>query len=286
MNPVRPPIREEPSSTICLANLWQWGYFGDPEEVAWAEIDSQGDSSRIESGIAKYQEFFGDELRIDGELGDATSTHIMQPRCSVPDFSRADASLSQWPRSCMGDITTSHRISLRGLTDQQVHAVWLDCLRLANLTSGIHLTFQRDMSTARIYADDGSTERNVLAWSYMPQNACGQRLQQRYGTRWTWSQAKFREVALHELGHALGLPHDNSRQSIMYPSAITGFQAYQPRDIAQLQRRYGPNTDEDDDDPNPPSPPGERIIHCRWTMDGRHFEVAEIPSGPGNSWGA
>ena len=55
-----------------------------------------------------------------------------------------------------------------------------------------------------------------------------------------WNKLLFYKVALHELGHALGLPHIMHDRSIMYPS-ITNQYNLSSFDIARIQSIYGEN---------------------------------------------
>ena len=47
------------------------------------------------------------------------------------------------------------------------------------------------------------------------------------------------QVALHEIGHNLGLEHSNVRNSIMYPYLLDGNDALEFDDIAGIQAMYG-----------------------------------------------
>ena len=47
------------------------------------------------------------------------------------------------------------------------------------------------------------------------------------------------QVALHEIGHNLGLEHSNERNSIMYPYLLDGNDALDTDDIAGIQALYG-----------------------------------------------
>jgi hypothetical protein len=55
------------------------------------------------------------------------------------------------------------------------------------------------------------------------------------------SRIDFRRVALHELGHVIGLDHESSEAAIMQP-AITDLYTLQPDDIAGVNALYGGNT--------------------------------------------
>ena len=65
----------------------------------------------------------------------------------------------------------------------------------------------------------------------------------------------FYQVALHELGHNLGLEHSNVRSSIMYPYLLYDNTRLHSDDIAGIQALYGrPKIDPDEPTtPNPPS---------------------------------
>ncbi|MEM6677296.1 MAG: DUF4214 domain-containing protein [Pseudomonadota bacterium] len=48
------------------------------------------------------------------------------------------------------------------------------------------------------------------------------------------------DVALHEIGHALGLGHTSNQSSIMFPARLNGQDSLYPTDVTILQRLYGP----------------------------------------------
>lgn len=71
-----------------------------------------------------------------------------------------------------------------------------------------------------------------------------------FNTRYDWSlyegprraRVDFRRVALHELGHALGLGHEETAEAIMSPK-ITDLDTLTADDIAGATRLYGPSGD-------------------------------------------
>jgi hypothetical protein len=69
-----------------------------------------------------------------------------------------------------------------------------------------------------------------------------------YDGLWDPDEPDFRRVALHELGHWLGLDHENGAAAIMQPFA-SSIDALQSDDVAGARFLYGP------DPPDPPPPP-------------------------------
>jgi len=64
-------------------------------------------------------------------------------------------------------------------------------------------------------------------------------------TKWqTLSKPPLVPVLIHEFGHSLGLRHDTTTESIMYPSFNLGEKKYKlgPNDITRIQNRYSPRT--------------------------------------------
>lgn len=59
------------------------------------------------------------------------------------------------------------------------------------------------------------------------------------GYTWSGSTSTLYQVALHELGHALGLDHSTDPQAIMYPTAQTTNPVLSLADVAGMQQLYG-----------------------------------------------
>lgn len=52
--------------------------------------------------------------------------------------------------------------------------------------------------------------------------------------------SKYRQILSHELGHVLGLDHDNDKESLMYPSVIDTSWTIQPEDIRAVRAQMMP----------------------------------------------
>lgn len=147
---------------------------------------------------------------------------VARRRCCMPELARA--SQCGWRHR---PVTASIQGSLPGLTDQQVVDTYKEALRVWNSVCNTGLVWTDSFSSANIWARcqriDGAS--GTLAWSYLIQ--CGgstvsTRLEQRYDTGERWSRDWFLEVALHEIGHALGLDHISNPKALMNPFSSAG----------------------------------------------------------------
>lgn len=170
-----------------------------------------------------------------------TGIEIRQ-RCCMPEMART--SECGWRHR---PVTASIRGSLPGLTDTQVVDVYRNALSGWNSVCNTGLVWTDNFAAANIWAEcrkiDGAS--GTLAWSYLV--PCGgstqnTRIEQRYDISERWTADWFLEVALHELGHALGLDHDTKNKSaLMYPYS-SGGRIVKPTqfEIARVLPLYGP----------------------------------------------
>ena len=113
----------------------------------------------------------------------------------------------------------------------------------------------------------------VLAYAYFPMSADfkGQ-ITAVFDLDEAWEQSvEYFKVWLHEIGHNLGLGHDElKRNQVMNPTYNPALETYQFNDIARLQRMYGPpakvlttqppDTDDNGNIPDKPERPNDRFI--------------------------
>lgn len=93
-----------------------------------------------------------------------------------------------------------------------------------------------------------------------------------------WSgTADFQRVAVHELGHALGLDHENSVPAIMNTSISWGssISLPQPDDINGVNAIYGGSTTEPAPPPPPPPPPPPQPINRAPTVEAGADQVVK-----------
>lgn len=246
----------QPTTEDVLRKFYSIGYFQGQE---WERVRRfvLGDAE-VRQAVEQYREFH--ELPPGDTVDPALLTDLMMPRCGVPDFVRpAEAGVCKWP---MLKVTAAHRIEgLNPLASEVERSVWLEALAAWNAVCGLQLTYIEDMN-ANIYANIGSTDPGVLAYSYLPCGASqSTRLAQVYNRATNWSRNLLLNVVIHEIGHAIGLDH-GPRGSIMQPTANGSITAPQAWDIDQVVSRYGKRTapPEPPVDPGTPTPQGPRIV--------------------------
>lgn len=245
-----------------MGQLWSWGHFRNPaypethniNDPAIAGMLAPTDLEAIQA-IRSYQEYFADvldpvarlhhqrQLVTDGDVGPATEWLISRKRCGCPDFLAAGAEEANWPDACRHEITVSYDFDQINLDAPTTRQAWQLALASWEAVIAIKFAIQSAFNqTSRIWATDGPLPGSTLAWSELARSSCTARLEQRYDTLVTWNLKFLQSTICHEVGHALGLNHLRTRQSIMYPS-ITDVVVPQEPDIqAMVQLGYARQT--------------------------------------------
>ena len=226
--------------------------------------------------IFHYQEWHG--LEVDGVAGPITTTLMSSPRCGIPDFQESrQPEKASWPNKCL-DVSTAYKLRLN-MDDDEVERAWNAALRLWNESCGIRLTLIDNMREASIWAKSGPLSGSTLAWSYLPNGDCSERLEQRYDSEQRWTHEFLAKTMLHEIGHALGLRHSNRKSDIMYPSIQSRPLSSYPsnNDKRRVVDYYG-NSDVEPEAPETPEAPdtGRQRITVTGTLTGGTYTLAKI----------
>ncbi|KAI4347659.1 hypothetical protein L6164_008451 [Bauhinia variegata] len=195
----------------------------------------------LESAIKDYQKFYG--LDINGRLDSATIQKLSLPRCGLPDISKHNRNKNglimvsnytffggspKWQNN-RRDLTYVYRSSANVLDINEVRDAiqnafisWeqvtdftfnqVDEGQHADIVIGFH---SRDHGDG--YPFDGPGR--VLAHAFAPQDG---RLHLDGDEKWSTNPSSnlvdLESVAVHEIGHILGLGHSYNLNAVMYPS--------------------------------------------------------------------
>jgi hypothetical protein len=224
-------------------------------------LDRRGNApAEAKRALKRYQRWAG--LEPDGIPGPVTLHHLRQPRlwCGTPDALGAEQ-LCKWPQR---EVTWNIVHSLPGVSDADFKAAVQWGADQWNANCGVSLRYKTNGRTTttniRLTVANLGGPGNVLADQELPCGATANAsLRGRYDRSELWHAGELpvpdgyiplRLTGLHELGHALGLPHHAPGvvPAVMDPSLNTTLIRLQPWDIEQSQLRYGP--------PLSPGPPG------------------------------
>ncbi|KAF8370067.1 hypothetical protein HHK36_031898 [Tetracentron sinense] len=235
--------------------LKNFGYLDYNVKLAHSKSDEFDEL--LESAIKTYQLNY--HLKATGTLDSQTVKQMMMPRCGFPDITNDTTSMRsgmkkhrhdptsirtvshysymngrKWPAS-KTDLTYAFSSSV-SLTDDDMDIVrYVNSQAFASWAAVSHFTFEeaQDISSADMvigfhsrshgdgYPFDGP--KGVLAHAFAPTDGRFHfDADENWGTDPSPGVIDLESVAVHEIGHLLGLGHSTVRAAVMYPSISPG----------------------------------------------------------------
>lgn len=237
---------------LLAATLWRLGHAlglaPSLHDLLRALASGKLDLGRM---VRSFQASHG--LAETGELDGATEKLLATPRCGLPDRQESRDRPCAWPHR---DVTWAQAVRLDNVPDQVVAGVFRRAWSAWSDVCGIQPVENRADSpvVTNVVSTSGKGRRDdldgaggVLAWSEMPCGATpSSRLRQVYDRDEPWTEHTLFLVAVHEIGHALGIPHLGPG-TIMAPYLDASLKGLTPADVAEAVARYGAR-------PTPPPP--------------------------------
>jgi Matrixin len=242
--------------------LAHYGYARDPAATIGALENAEAE--RPVEGLRKFQEFYRLEGGGDEELLQATIRAIREPRCGLRDLEGGEPGAlgCPWPAAQERLI---YRVENRpvGLTQDETNGAIAEAIDIWNAAlqaAGIALAFkeqargQGELHVRFSWIEEGpeivAVVGTPVAHADFPP-ACGVLGSDLprpvvFNPNEPWApdssnpnRHSILAVALHELGHILGLPHSDVPESLMFPALLRD-DRLTPEDLESLRRLYQP----------------------------------------------
>ncbi|XP_012684242.2 matrix metalloproteinase-20 [Clupea harengus] len=254
------------SFALSVSTVWTRPLVQEAEDVRYAEVylrkfyrmpmsggpRSPRDLSSLEMKLREMQNFFG--LKETGQLTPETLLVMREPRCGVPDVEN----FSLYPgRPKWKNHTATYKIAKyttdlrREEVERSIHValnMWsgaadLDFIKVDHGEADIVISFETKVH-GDFFPFDGP--KGVLAHAFEPGDNMGGDVHFDDDEIWRTGHRKpgfnLLTVAVHELGHSLGLSHSKDPSALMYPK-YKRFSLTSPRlptdDTLAIQALYG-----------------------------------------------